>query len=138
MHRAAWDQRGNMGGIEACYARGWTTACVVPTDVLVDGMLAPVWTAGTRCCTSRARRAVTAEKAAIRGDGELRPECAAVGCAALQAIGDPASCYGPATSVGGSALMVSVNGPSARGLELNGGANLWAPARVPMRPSGEH
>ncbi len=48
--------------------------------------------------------------------------------AALQAIGDPAfMLHGPATSTGGSALMVIVNGPIARGLESERG-------RQPLRP----
>ena len=46
----------------------------------------------------------------------------------LMAIGEPEfMLHGPATSTGGSALMVIVNGPIAARLGLNGGANLFGP-----------
>ena len=74
-------------------------------------------------------RAVTAEKAAINAVmAGCRPEYFPVVGAALQAVGDPAfMLHGPATSTGGSALMIIVNGPIAGKLELNAGANLFGP-----------
>ncbi len=119
--------------IEACYARGWTDGLPVvpPTDALVDGMLAAgPWAAGDVLLHEPVRaRAVTAEKAAINAVmAGCRPEYFPVVGAALQAIGDPAfMLHGPATSTGGSALMVIVNGPIARELDLNAGATLFGP-----------
>jgi hypothetical protein len=74
-------------------------------------------------------RAVTAEKAAINAVmAGCRPEYFPVVGVALQAIGDPAfMLHGPATSTGGSALMVIVNGPVAHRLGLNARTNLFGP-----------
>ena len=119
--------------IEACYARGWTDGLPVvpPTDALADAMLrAGPWAPGDVLLHEPVRnRAVTAEKAAINAVmAGCRPEYFPVVGAALQAIGDPAfMLHGPATSTGGSALMVIVNGPIAGRLDLNAGANLFGP-----------
>jgi len=119
--------------IEACYARGWTDGLPVvpPTETLVDAMLsAGPWAPGDVLLHEPVRdRAVTAEKAAINAVmAGCRPEYFPVVGVALQAIGDPAfMLHGPATSTGGSALMVIVNGPIAGKLELNAGANLFGP-----------
>ena len=57
-----------------------------------------------------------------------RPEYFPVVGAALRAIGDPAfMLHGPATSTGGAALMVIVNGPIRARLGLHGEANLFGP-----------
>src|SRR5262245_62386984 len=74
-------------------------------------------------------RAVTAEKAAINAVmAGCRPEYFPVVGAALQAVGDPAfMLHGPATSTGGSALMIIVNGPVSERLGLNAKANLFGP-----------
>jgi hypothetical protein len=74
-------------------------------------------------------RSVTAEKAAINAVmAGCLPEYFPVVGAALTAIGDPEfMLHGPATSTGGSALMVVVNGPIAARLGLNAGANLFGP-----------
>jgi hypothetical protein len=119
--------------IEACYARGWTDGLPVvpPTDALVDAMLsAGPWAPAEVLLHEPVRdRAVTAEKAAINAVmAGCRPEYFPVVGVALQAVGDPAfMLHGPATSTGGSALMVIVNGPIAGKLELNAGANLFGP-----------
>jgi hypothetical protein len=72
---------------------------------------------------------VTAEKAAVNAVmAGCRPEYFPVVGAALQAIGDPAfMLHGPATSTGGSALMVIVNGPIRERLDLHAKANLFGP-----------
>src|SRR5262245_11302442 len=74
-------------------------------------------------------RAVTAEKAAINAVmAGCRPEYFPVVGAALQAIGDPAfMLHGPATSTGGSALMVIINGPAISRLAINAKTNLVGP-----------
>ena len=119
--------------IEACYARGWTDGLPVvpPTEALVDAMLAAgPWAADhVLLCEPVRDRAVTAEKAAINAVmAGCRPEYFPVVGAALLAIGDPAfMLHGPATSTGGSALMVIVNGPIGARLELNGKGNLFGP-----------
>lgn len=121
------------GAIEACYAHGWTDGLPVvpPTETLVDAMLAAgPWAADHVLLYEPVRdRAVTAEKAAINAVmAGCRPEYFPVVGAALQAIGDPAfMLHGPATSTGGSALMVIVNGPVASRLGLNARANLFGP-----------
>jgi hypothetical protein len=121
------------GAIEACYAHGWTDGLPVvpPTETLVDAMLAAgPWAADHVLLYEPVRdRAVTAEKAAINAVmAGCRPEYFPVVGAALQAIGDPAfMLHGPATSTGGSALMVIVNGPVADRLGLNARANLFGP-----------
>ena len=120
--------------IEACYARGWTDGLPVvpPTDALVDAMLAAgPWAAEDVLLHEPVRdRAVTAEKAAINAVmAGCRPEYFPVVGAAIEAIGDPDfMLHGPATSTGGSALMIIVSGPIAPRLAINGGANLFGPS----------
>ncbi len=119
--------------IEACYANGWTDGLPVvpPTEALVDALLAAgPWPADHVLLHEPVRDlSVTAEKAAINAAmaGCLPAYFPVVG-AALEAIGDPAfMLHGPATSTGGSALMVIVNGPAVARLGLNGGVNLFGP-----------
>ena len=57
-----------------------------------------------------------------------RPEYFPVVAAVLSAIGDPDfTLHGPATSTGGAALMVIVNGPVCEAIGLHGGGNLFGP-----------
>src|SRR5438445_5406930 len=74
-------------------------------------------------------RAVTAEKAAINAVmAGCRPDYFPVVGAALTALGKPEfELHGPATSTGGAALMVIVNGPIRRRLGINATANLLGP-----------
>ena len=119
--------------IEACYQQGWTDGLPVvpPTEPLVERMLAAgPWPPDHVLLFEPVRaRAVTAAKAAINAVmAGCRPEYFPVVGAALAAIGDPAfELHGPATSTGGSALMVIVNGPARRALGVNSGANLFGP-----------
>ena len=119
--------------IEACYERSWTDGLPVvpPTEALVARMLAAgPWGPDDVLLFEPVRaRAVTAEKAAINAVmAGCRPEYFPVVGAALGAIGDPAfELHGPATSTGGAALMVIVNGPVRRRLGLNAAANLFGP-----------
>lgn len=131
--RAGIDVADPWAAIEACFDRGWTDGLPVvpPTEALVDAMLAASpWPAGEVLLHEPVRdRSVTAEKAAINAVmAGCRPEYFPVVGAALTAIGDPEfMLHGPATSTGGSALMVIVNGPIAARLGLNAGANLFGP-----------
>jgi len=131
--RPGFDVEDPWSAIEACYARGWTDGLPVvpPTEALVDAMLAAgPWAADAVLLHEPVRDlSVTAEKAAINAVmAGCRPEYFPVVGAALQAIGDPAfMLHGPATSTGGSALMVIVNGPAAGRLGLNAKANLFGP-----------
>jgi hypothetical protein len=119
--------------IETCYAKGWTDGLPVvpPTEALVDAMLAAgPWKPGDVLLHEPVRdRAVTADKAAINAVmAGCLPEYFPVVGAALQAIGDASfMLHGPATSTGGSALMVIVNGPIRGRLGLNAKANLFGP-----------
>ncbi|HYS92448.1 MAG TPA: hypothetical protein VEL48_03385, partial [Candidatus Acidoferrales bacterium] len=119
--------------IEACYAKGWTDGLPVvpPTELLVDAMLAGgPWKPDDVLLHEPVRdRAVTAEKAAINAvmAGCLPGYFPVVG-AALQAIGDSSfMLHGPATSTGGAALMVVVNGSICERLGLNAKTNLFGP-----------
>src|SRR5262245_14931621 len=131
--RPGLDVADRWAAIEACFDAGWTDGLPVvpPTEALVEAMLgAGPWAAGEVLLHEPVRdRAVTAEKAAINAVlAGCRPEYFPVVGAALQAIGDPAfQLHGPATSTGGSALMVIVNGPMRERLGLHAGANLFGP-----------
>jgi len=131
--RPGFDAVDPWSAIEQCYERGWTDGLPVvpPTEALVDTMLgAGPWKADHVLLHEPVRdRAVTAEKAAINAVmAGCRPEYFPVVGAALEAIGDPEfMLHGPATSTGGSALMVIVNGPIAASLGLNAKANLFGP-----------
>lgn len=131
--RAGIDVADPWSAIEECYARGWTDGLPVvpPTEALVDAILAGgPWAADHVLLHEPVRgRSVTAEKAAINAAmAGCRPEYFPVVGAALQAIGDPAfMLHGPATSTGGAALMVIVNGPVCARLGVNAGANLFGP-----------
>jgi len=119
--------------IEACYAEGWTDGLPVvpPTAPLVDRMLAGgPWAPDHVLLFEPVRgRAVTAEKAAINAVmAGCRPEYFPVVGAAMTAVGNPQfELHGPATSTGGAALMVIVNGPIRQHLGISAGANLFGP-----------
>jgi hypothetical protein len=119
--------------LEVCYAQNWTDGLPVvpPTATLVDQMLvAGPWRADAILLHEPVRdRAVSAWHAAINAVmAGCRPEYFPVVGAALQAISDPEfKLHGPATSTGGAALMVLVNGPVRESIGLNGGGNLFGP-----------
>ena len=121
------------GAIETCYAKGWTDGLPVvpPTESLVGAMLAAgPWKADEVLLHEPVRdRSVTADKAAINAVmAGCLPEYFPVVGAALQAIGDSSfMLHGPATSTGGAALMVIVNGPIRERLGLNAKTNLFGP-----------
>jgi hypothetical protein len=134
MARAAEvDVPGWAEAIEAYFERGWTDGLpVVPATpeairpFLAVAGLEPgdiVLTEATR------RRSISAEKVAINAVmAGCRPEYMPVVVAAVEGIGDPRwSYHGPGTSTGGAAVLMIVNGPIARELDINAGDNLFGP-----------
>ena len=119
--------------VEFCHARGWTDGLPVipPTPDRVRAMLEAARLDAQHAVTSIAHRAVTitAEKVAINAVlAGCKPEYMPVVLAAVEGIGDPAWGYhGPGTSTGGAAVLVVVNGPIARALDINAGDNLFGP-----------
>jgi hypothetical protein len=119
--------------IELCFARGWTDGLPVipPTPERVEAMLAAVRLEPTHEVAHIAHRAVsvTAEKVAINAVmAGCRPEYMPVVVAAVEGIGDPRwSYHGPGTSTAGAGVLLVVNGPVARDLDVNSGDNLFGP-----------
>jgi hypothetical protein len=119
--------------VETCFEQGWTDGLpVVPASAdLVERMLAAgPWRADDVLLYEPVRdRAVSAWHAAINAVmAGCRPEYFPVVGAALSAIGDPEfKLHGPATSTGGAALMVIVNGPVAQAIGMHAGGNLFGP-----------
>lgn len=119
--------------IELYYAKGWTDGLPVvpPTENSIWAMLE---SAGLKpedeiAFIENRQVSVTAEKVAINTVmAGCRPEYMPVVTAAIEAIGDAQWGYhGPATSTGGSAVFMVVNGPLARELDINCGDNLFGP-----------
>jgi hypothetical protein len=104
---------------------------VPPTVPLVERMLAGgPWRADEVLLHEPVRdRSVTAWHAAINAVmAGCRPEYFSVVGAALTAVGDPEfKLHGPATSTGGAALMIIVNGPVREIVGLHAGGNLFGP-----------
>jgi hypothetical protein len=119
--------------IEFYYERGWTDGLpiVPPTESSIRAMLDVVRLEPGQEVTFIENRqvSVTAEKMAINAVmAGCKPEYMPVVVAAIEAIGDPRYGYhGPATSTGGSAVLMLVNGPIARELDINCGDNLFGP-----------
>src|SRR5262249_31756330 len=119
--------------VELCFARGWTDGLPVvpPTPDRVETMLLAARLAPAHQVTYIAHRAVsiTAEKVAINAVlAGCRPEYMPVVVAAIEAIGDPRWSYrGPGTSTAGAAVLILVNGPVARAIDVNAGDNLFGP-----------
>jgi hypothetical protein len=119
--------------IEFCYAKGWTDGLPVvpPAEGSIRAMLDAAGLEPRQEITFIEQRhvSVTAEKVAINAVmAGCKPQYMPVIVAALEAIGDPRWGYhGPATSTGGSAVFLLVNGPIARELGMNCGDNLFGP-----------
>ncbi len=118
---------------ELYYTRGWTDGLPVipPTEESIRAMLEASGLEPDDEITFIEHRqvSVTAGKVAINTVmAGCKPEYMPVIVAALEGIGDPRwSYHGPATSTGGSALFMLVNGPIAGELEINHGDNLFGP-----------
>jgi hypothetical protein len=119
--------------IELCHAQGWTDGLPVvpPTPDRVRAMLDGAGLAPGHEVAHIAHRAVsiTAEKLAINAVmAGCLPEYMPVVVAAIEAIGDPRwSYHGPGTSTAGAGVLIVVNGPVARELDVNAGDNLFGP-----------
>ena len=119
--------------IELAFDKGWTDGLPVipPTPDRVAAMLDAAGLPPDHQVTFIAHRAVavTAEKAAINAVmAGCKPEYMPVVIAAVEGIGDPRwSYHGPGTSTGGAAVLLIVNGPIARELDINAGDNLFGP-----------
>ena len=128
-HRAADDA----DAIELCFTQGWTDGLPVvpPTPERVERMLEAARLEPAHEISYIAHRAVsvTAEKVAINAVmAGCRPEYMPVVVAAIEGIGDPRwSYHGPGTSTAGAAVLLIVNGPVARELDVNAGDNLFGP-----------
>ena len=119
--------------IEMCYENGWTDGLPVvpPTPELVEAMLngAKLDPKYQLAFIENRQVSVTAEKVAINAVmAGCKAEYMPVVAAAVEALADPKYGYhGPATSTGGSAVFMLVNGPIAKKLDINSGDNLFGP-----------
>lgn len=122
-----------LAAIELCFTNGWTDGfpVVPPTAERIAAMLGAAGLEPQRQLAFIENRqvSVTAEKVAINAVmAGCRPEYMTVVAAAVEALADPLYGYhGPATSTGGSAVFMVVNGPIARELGINSGDNLFGP-----------
>jgi len=119
--------------IEFCFEQGWSDGLPVvpPTEARVRAMLQAVRVAPDHQVAYIEHRAVavTAEKVAVNAVmAGCRPEYMPVVVAAVKGIGDPRWNYhGPGTSTGGAGVLLIVNGPIRRTLDVNCGDNLFGP-----------
>ena len=119
--------------IEFCFGQGWSDGLPVvpPTEAKVRAMLEAAGLEPRQEIGYVAHRAVsiTAEKVAINAVmAGCRPEYMPVVVAAVEGIADPRwSYHGPGTSTGGAGVLLIVNGPVARALDVNAGDNLFGP-----------
>jgi hypothetical protein len=123
----------DLDATEFCFQQGWTDGLPVvpPTE---DRVLAMLNAANLKpddqigYIDNRAV-AVSAEKVALNAVmAGCRPEYMKVVVAAVEGICDPAWAYhGPGTSTGGAGVLMIVNGPIARQLDINAGDNLFGP-----------
>ncbi|HXG16911.1 MAG TPA: hypothetical protein VNK50_11720 [Calidithermus sp.] len=119
--------------IEFCFQQGWSDGLPVvpPTPAKVQAMLEAAGLDPGQEIAVIEHRAVriTAEKVAINAVmAGCRPEYMPVVVAAVEAMGDPRwSYHGPGTSTAGAAVLMIVNGPVRRDLDINCGDNLFGP-----------
>src|SRR5215510_6523954 len=117
--------------IEAYFERGWTDGLPVvpPSDKSIAAMLAGAALRGDETLGEIPERGVvvSAEKLAINAVmAGCRPEYLPVVVAALRGLCHPQFAYhGPASSTGGSAMVLIVNGPIARRIGINSGNNVF-------------
>jgi hypothetical protein len=128
--------------IEAYYDAGWTDGLPVvpPTEATVAAMLAAAGLRGPEVLGEIPGRntVVTADKVAINAVmAGCRPEYAPVVVAALRGLCRPEFAYhGPASSTGGSAMVLVVNGPITRRLQINSGNNALGQGHRPNATIG--
>jgi hypothetical protein len=117
--------------IEAYYERGWTDGLPVvpPTQASIAAALAAAALKGDEVLGEITGRntVVTADKVAVNAVlAGCRPEYVPVVVAAVRSLCHPDFAYhGPASSTGGSAMVLIVNGPIARRIGMNSGNNVF-------------
>ena len=128
--------------IEAYYDAGWTDGLPVvpPTDASVEAMLAAGGFRGDEIIGEIAGRnqVVVADKVAINAVmAGCKPAYLPVVVAALRGLCHPDFAYhGPASSTGGSAMVLIVNGPIVRALGINSGNNAFGQGHRPNATIG--
>ena len=119
--------------IERCYELGWTDGLPVvpPTEKRVGQFLERVGLPASQVVGEipERRREITVGKVAANAVmAGCLPEYLPVVLAATEAMLDPTfNLVGPSSSMGGAAVLVIVNGPVARDLEINSRNNLFGP-----------
>jgi hypothetical protein len=117
--------------IEAYFERGWTDGLPVvpPSEKSVRAMLDAARLRGDETIGEIPTRnvIVTADKIAINAVmAGCRPDYMPVVVAAVRSLCHPDFAYhGPASSTGGSAMVLIVNGPIAKQIGLNSGNNVF-------------
>src|SRR3989454_7703890 len=125
--------RDEADAIEMAYDKGWSDGhpVVPPTEARVRAMLESARLEPNHQVGIIRDRAVviSAEKVAINAVmAGCKPEYFPVVLAAVEGIADHRwSYHGPGTSTGGAGVLMIVNGPIARALEINAGDNLFGP-----------
>ncbi len=128
---AEWDDV--VEAIEKCYELGWTDGLPVvpPTSGRVGQFLDRAGRPAGEALGSipERRREVTVEKVAANAVmAGCLPEYMPVVLAATEAMLDPAfNLVGPSSSMGGAGILLIVNGPIVRELDMNCGNNLFGP-----------
>jgi hypothetical protein len=128
--------------IEAYYDAGWTDGLPVvpPSDASIAATLAAAGLEGHERLGEIPGRnvEVVAEKAAINAVlAGCRPEYMPVVVAAVKSLCAPAFAYhGPASSTGGSAMLLVVNGPIVGRLGINSGNNAFGQGHRPNATIG--
>lgn len=119
--------------IDFCFRQNWSDGLPVvpPTEARVRQMLDAAQLAPDKIIAFIPEReiSITAEKVAINAVlAGCKPEYMPVVVAAIEGIADPAWAYhGPSTTTSGPAVLIIVNGPIARELDINSGENLFGP-----------
>lgn len=119
--------------IEACYDLGWTDGLPVipPTIERVTQFLDHIGVDGSETLGEipERRRQINIEKATANAVmAGCLPEHLPIVLAATEAMLSPEfNLVGPSSSLGGSAILVIVNGPIAQELGINSRANLYGP-----------
>jgi hypothetical protein len=119
--------------IEFCFEKGWSDGLPVvpPTVARVNAMLEAARLAPDQKIGYIPERkiTITAEKVAINAVlAGCRPEYMSVVVAAVEGICDPEwAFHGPSTTTSGPAILLIVNGPVARELDINSRESLFGP-----------
>ena len=122
-----------IGAIEFCYRQGWTDGLPVvpPTEERVAAFLGYLERGRDEVLgmVPERRRRVTVEQVVANAVmAGCLPEYAAVVVAAVEAmLQPPFNLVGPSASLGGSAILMIVNGPVAEALQINARNNLFGP-----------